>query len=58
MALQMARVDTYTIRLVGRWWSDAMLCYLHIAAQGFTSGLAVHMVQHRDYALIPPAHRG
>ena len=56
MALLMARVDTDTIRLVGRWRSDIMLSYLHTTAKTFTEGLALHMVQHGDYALIPPAH--
>ena len=56
MALLMARVDTDKIRLVGRWRSDIMLRYLHRTAQTFTEGLASRMVQHRDYALIPPAH--
>ena len=55
MALLMAHVDTYTIRLVGRWRSDAMLRYVHTTAQTFTEGLAARMVQHGDYALIPPA---
>ena len=56
MALFMACVDTDTIRLVGRWRSDVMLRYLHTTAKTFTKGLASCMVQHGDYALIPPAH--
>ena len=35
MALLMARVDTDTIRLEGRWRSDVMLRYLHMRAQTF-----------------------
>ena len=42
MALLMARVDTYTIRLVGRWKSDIMLRYLHTSAQGFTCTFALN----------------
>ena len=57
MALLMKRVDTNRIRLVGRWRSDIMLCYLHTAAHTFTEGLAARMVQNGDYALILPAHR-
>ena len=49
MALLMARVDTYTIRLVGRWRSNAMIRYLHTTVQTFTEGLAARMVQHGDY---------
>ena len=55
MSLLMERVDTYTIRLVGRWRSKIMLHYLHKTAHTFTEGIAACMVQHRDYALIPPA---
>ena len=51
-----AHGNTYTIHLVGRWRSNAMLRYLHTTAQTFTEGLVVRMVQHGDYALIPPAH--
>ena len=58
IALLMARVDIDTIRLVGRWRRDVMLLYIHMTSQTFTAGLAVRMVQHRDYALIPPAHGG
>ena len=56
MALLVARVNMDTIRLVGRWRSDVMLCYLHTTATTFMEGLASRMVQHGDYALIPPAH--
>ena len=56
MALLMERVNTDTIRLVGRWSSDIILRYLHKTAQTFIEGLALRMVQNRDYALIPPAH--
>ena len=56
MALLMARVDTDTILLVGMWRINVMLSYLHTMAQTFTEGLTSRMVQHRDYALIPPAH--
>ena len=56
MALLMARVDTDTIRLVSRCRSNVILRYLHTTAQTFTEGLALCMVQHGDYELIPPAH--
>ena len=55
MALLMAHFNRDTIRLVGRWRSNVMLRYLNTTAQTFTEGLASHMVQHGDYALIPPA---
>ena len=56
MALLMERVDTDMIRLMGSWRSDVMLRYLHTTAKTFTEGLASRMVQHGDYALIPPSH--
>ena len=56
MVLLMAHIDTETICLVVRWRSKAMLCYLHTTVQMFTEGLPARMVQHRNYAFIPPAH--
>ena len=56
MALLMAPVDLDTIRLVGRWRSNAMLRYLHTTAKTLTERLASRMIQHRDYALILTAH--
>ena len=58
MALLMARVEPYTIRLVKRWWSDTMLCYLHTTANIFTEGLWSNMFEHGAYTLIPPDHAG
>ena len=56
MALLLAKVGLDTIRLVGRWWSDTMIRYLHTTVNIFTSGLSFLMIQHGDYMLIPPAH--
>ena len=56
ISLLMTRVNTDTISCVGRWRSAAMLCYLHTTAETFTEGIAARMVQHGDYALIPPSH--
>ena len=58
MVLLISHVDTDTIRLVGRWRSDAMLWYVHTTAHNFTSGLVVCMVQNGDYTIITPAYRG
>ena len=55
MALLVARVDLDTIRLVGRWWSYTILCYLHTTAKSFTEGLSSKMFKHGAYTLIPPA---
>ena len=53
-----AKVDLDTIHLVGSWWSNTMICYLHITANSFTKGLTVKMYQHGSYALISPVHAG
>ena len=57
MALLMAHVDTYIICLMGRWRRNVMLRYVHTTAETITEGLTSLMVQHGDYALIPPTHR-
>ena len=58
MALLMARVDPYTIRLVGRWRSDTILRYLDTTAMSFTEGLSAKMFEHGAYTLILPTHAG
>ena len=55
-ALLLANADTDKIYLVGRWRSDAMLCYLNTSVQTSTAGLTERMVHHGEYALIQPAH--
>ena len=56
MALLMARVDSDTIRLVGRWRGNTMLCYLHTTEKSFTEGLSANMFEHGTYAIITPEH--
>ena len=58
MDLLLASIDTNTIRLVGRWCRNFMMCYLHTSSQKYTSGMAVRMVQHGYYDIIPITHRG
>jgi hypothetical protein len=52
MALLCARIDTDEIRLLGRWWSDEMLRYLHVQAYPVVAHLAPAMLQHGHYTLI------
>ena len=54
--LLLPKVDPDTIRLMGRWRSNRMICYLHTTKKNFTYGLSVHMLQHGNYVLIPPMH--
>jgi hypothetical protein len=60
MALLCARVDDLTIRLLGRWNSDAMCRYLHVQAEPVMRGLAKLMLKGGIYHLHPgadvPAH--
>ena len=58
VALLMEQVDPDTIRLVGRWWRDTIIRYLHTTAKSFTEGLLVKMFEHGAYELIPPTHAG
>ena len=53
MALFNSNVDSDTIRLIGRWQSDAMLRYLHLQAQPVMQGFASRMLQGRDYVFVP-----
>jgi hypothetical protein len=46
MAMLCARVDTDTIRLIGRWRSDEMIRYLHLQALPHTRAIAQDMVRH------------
>ena len=58
MALLIDKADKDTICLVGGCWSNTMIYYLHTIAKSVTAGLDVCMLQHSDYALIPPMHTG
>ena len=53
MALLCAHVDTDIIRLVGRWRSDEMLCYLHVQAEPTMRGFSARMLQHGSFVLLP-----
>ena len=45
-------VDALLIKLVGRWHSDAMLCYLHIQSSPIMSGLSKLMLAGGDPQLL------
>jgi hypothetical protein len=55
MALLCGRVDADTIRLVGRWKSDAMFRYLHAQALPLVQNLARTMLLHGSFTLAPEA---
>jgi hypothetical protein len=55
MALLCGKVDADTIRLVGRWKSDAMFRYLHAQALPLVNQLARTMLPHGNFNLAPGA---
>ena len=52
-ALLLAQVDPDVIRLIGRWRSDEMLCYLHVQAYPLMRNYAQQMLHAGEYTLIP-----
>jgi hypothetical protein len=52
-ALLLAQVDPDVIRLIGRWQSDEMLCYLHVQAYPLMHNYSHLMLDAGDYTLIP-----
>jgi hypothetical protein len=58
MSLLCAKVDTDTIRLLGRWRSDEMLRYLHVQSFPLVAPLASHMLRHGHFTLMPNHHHG
>ena len=55
MALLLSNIDKHTIRLISRWRSDEMLCYLHVTEPPLISGNAVNILTTGVYTLIPEA---
>ncbi len=58
MALLCAKVDTDMIRLLGRWRSDEMLCYLHVQSFPIVAPFASQMLRHGHFTLIPNTQGG
>jgi hypothetical protein len=56
MALLCAKVDTDTIRLLGRWRSDEMLRYLHVQTFPLVAPLAFQMLRHGHFSLMANQH--
>ena len=53
-AMLLESLYNVTIRIIGRWYSDTMMRYLHTSAHTFTEFLAAYMVQNGDYTTNPP----
>ena len=53
MALLCGKIDKDTIRLVGRWKSDAIFRYLHAQALPLINNLASVILRHGAFTLLP-----
>jgi hypothetical protein len=53
MALLCGKIDHNTIRMVGRWHSDAMMRYLHLQAKPLMPDFAPTMFNHGSYSFLP-----
>ena len=53
MALLLGGTDKDTIKLVGRWRSDAIFRYLHAQALPLVAPLANTMLRHGNFQLMP-----
>ena len=48
-----ANIDKDTIKLLGRWKSDAMFVYLRVQALAYHTNIAQHMQDHGSYTFAP-----
>ena len=53
MALCLAKVETYIIKIIGRWKSDSFMKYIRKQVQQFTSGITERMVQIEHFNHVP-----
>jgi hypothetical protein len=53
MALLCGRIDHNTIRMLGRWHSDAMMRYLHLQAKPLMKQFAPAMFNNGSYSFLP-----
>ena len=53
MALHLAELPEYTIKLIGRWKSDAFLVYIRPQIKEFSCGVTYKMIQVKPFYTIP-----
>jgi hypothetical protein len=53
MAMLFGKIDINSIRMMGRWHSDAMMRYLHVQAQPIIGNYAAKMFQEGTYTFQP-----
>eukprot|EP00978_Attheya_sp_CCMP212_P019781 scaffold55737_cov58-Attheya_sp.AAC.5 len=54
MAMYLAHVAVYTIMIIGRWSSDAFLCYiLQKQVEMFSHNVSIHMLANKKFFMMP-----
>ena len=53
MALCLAEVETYMVKIIGRWKSDCFMKYIRKQIQQFTSGITERMIQREHFNHVP-----
>jgi hypothetical protein len=53
MAMYLDEIPIYTIMLIGRWSSDAFLCYIRKQVNQFMYNIAERMLKHLDFRHLP-----
>ena len=47
------KIEVYTIKLIGRWKSDAFLCYIRKQVKEFTFDVSTQMIRNKHFSHIP-----
>ena len=53
MAMKLANINTYTIKLIGCWKSDYFLRYIQKQVREFSSDISDQMIKHKHFSHIP-----
>ena len=53
MAMCLAKLDVYMVKIIGRWKSDAFMKYIRKQIQQFTSGISDKMVSMEHFTHVP-----
>jgi hypothetical protein len=53
MALLCGKVNNNLIQMLDRWYSDAMICYLHMQAHPIVQHFAAKMCTNGTYSFLP-----
>jgi hypothetical protein len=57
MAMYLGEVPAYTIMMLGRWSSDAFLCYIRKQVEQFSHNVSKKMIAHRFHWHVPSIDR-